>query len=269
MTASQTSPADSQPLQGQHAMITGGSRGIGAACALALAKRGSSVTLLGRTQESLENRTKELNKAYGISTSYVVCNVTEADKVSAAIESSRKQLGPITILVNNAGGTESAPFSRTTEEIWNKTLSLNLTSTFVCTRAALPDMLAKGFGRIVNVASVAGLRGYAYISAYCAAKHGVIGLTRALATELAQTGVTVNAVCPGYTDTDMTKEAVDNIVSVTGRSREEALHELESMNPQGRLIQPEEVGEAVAWLCLPSSQSVTGQALPLAGGEVM
>jgi NAD(P)-dependent dehydrogenase (short-subunit alcohol dehydrogenase family) len=158
---------------------------------------------------------------------------------------------------------------KTDETLWQQMLAVNLTGTFHCTQAALPAMLESGWGRIVNVASTAGLIGYGYVSAYCAAKHGVIGLTRSLALEVASKGVTVNAVCPGYTETDIVREAVANIVAKTGRSEEQALSELASRNPQKRLVQPQEVASAVAWLCLPGSGAMNGQALAVAGGEVM
>ena len=177
--------------------------------------------------------------------------------------------GPVAILVNNAGAAESAPFVRTSLALLRRMLEVNLIGTFLCSRAALPDMLEAGFGRIVNVASIAGLKGAAYVSAYCAAKHGVIGLTRALALETATKGITVNAVCPSYTDTDMTRAAVANIVAKTGRSAADAEMELVRKNPQGRLIRPEEVAATVLWLCAPGAEAITGQAIAVAGGEVM
>ncbi len=268
MSKSESNAEGSKPLDDCHALITGGSRGIGAACAEAIAGAGGSVTLVGRTEKTLQIRCNELRAGYGVKTSSVVCDVTDMEKIPDAVERARADLGPISILVNNAGGVQSAPFSRTTSENWEETLALNLTSTFAFTRSVLPDMLAQDFGRVVNIASTAGLRGYAYVTAYCAAKHGVIGMTRALARELARTRVTVNAVCPGFTDTDLIGQTVDTITSATGRSREEALGALKAMNPQGRLIRPGEVGDVVAWLCHPNSGSMTGLSVPVDGGEL-
>jgi NAD(P)-dependent dehydrogenase (short-subunit alcohol dehydrogenase family) len=171
--------------------------------------------------------------------------------------------------VNNAGQAESAPLAKTDLALWQRMLAVNLTGAFLCAREALPEMTARGAGRIVNVASTAGLVGYAYVAAYCAAKHGVVGLTRAAALECAKTGVTVNAVCPGYTETDLVATAVANIVAKTGKSEAEARAALVARNPQARMVQPEEVAGAVLWLCLPASSSVTGQAIAVAGGEVM
>ena len=179
------------------------------------------------------------------------------------------EFGPVSILVNNAGQAVSAPFVKTDLALWQRMLQSNLTGTFLCTQAVLPGMLAAGYGRIVNVASTAGLIGYQYVSAYCAAKHGVIGLTRSLALELAKKNITVNAVCPGYTDTEIVRAAVANISAKTGRNEDEARAELARSNPQGRLVQPQEVANAVLWLCLPGSEAVTGQAIAVAGGEVM
>src|SRR5262249_36184146 len=158
---------------------------------------------------------------------------------------------------------------KTDVALWRRMNAVNLDGTFHCTQAALPDMLAARWGRVVNVASTAGLTGYGYVTAYCASKHAVVGLTRALAVEVAAPGITVNAVCPGYTDTDMVKEAIAHIVAKTGRTADQALRELTSRNPQKRLIKPEEVATTVAWLCLPGSESITGQAIAISGGEVM
>ena len=201
--------------------------------------------------------------------SYVVLDVTDANSVQQAFAQANQQFGSIDILINNAGQASSAPFLKTTETQWQQILSVNLTGTFLCTQQALPAMLANGWGRIVNIASTAGLKAYSYVSAYCAAKHGVIGLTRALALEVAQKGVTVNAVCPGYTETDILKDAIVNIMQKTGRDEMEARAELASANPQKRLIQTEEVADAVLWLCSPASSAQNGQAIAVAGGEVM
>jgi NAD(P)-dependent dehydrogenase (short-subunit alcohol dehydrogenase family) len=251
-------------LDGRHAVVTGGGRGIGAAIADALAGAGATVTLMGRREAALQDKASALPMARA-----VVCDVTDEARVAAAFAEAARAFGPVTILVNNAGAAESAPLVRTSLELFRRMLDVNLIGTFLCSRAALPDMLEAGFGRIVNVASVAGLKGAAYVSAYCAAKHGVIGFTRALALETAKRGVTVNAVCPSYTDTDMGRRAIANIVEKTGRSAAEAEAELVRKNPQGRLIRPEEVAATVLWLCGPGAGAITGQAIAVAGGEVM
>jgi NAD(P)-dependent dehydrogenase (short-subunit alcohol dehydrogenase family) len=199
---------------------------------------------------------------------YVEADVTDPGAVKQAIVTARERFGPIHVLVNNAGQAASAPFLKTDEKLWRQLISVNVDGAFRCSQAALPDMLAAGWGRIVNVASIAGIVGQPYITAYCASKHALIGLTKALATEVAAKGVTVNAVCPGYTESDMVTEAVSNIVTKTGRTREQALTELVGRNPLKRLIKPEEVANAVAWLCLPGSEAVNGQAIVISGGEV-
>jgi NAD(P)-dependent dehydrogenase (short-subunit alcohol dehydrogenase family) len=252
-------------LAGRHALVTGGSRGIGAAIAAALCGAGASVTLAGRDPDRLAAQVREL----GERCQSVVVDVSDAEAVAAGFEQAQSAFGPVHILVNNAGAARSAPFHRTDGALWNEMLAVNLTGTYLCCRAALPGMLGAGFGRIVNVASTAGLTGYAYVTAYCAAKHGVIGLTRALALETARSAVTVNAVCPGYTDTDMTQQTVANIVAKTGKSEEQARAALTDLNPQQRLVRPEEVANAVLWLCLPGSEAVTGQSISISGGEVM
>ena len=254
------------PLGGKHAVITGASRGIGTAIAALLVKHGARVSLLGRQTDSLARAAQQLGD--GAETCVATADVADTAQVHAAFGHFRAAFGPIHILINNAGQAASAPLHKTADELWQRMLAVNLTGTFHCSRAALPDMLAQKFGRIVNVASVAGLAGAAYITAYCAAKHGVIGFTRALALEVAERNITVNAVCPGYTDTDMVRDAVQNIRKLTGRGDEEALAMLTARNPQRRLIQPVEVANAVSWLCLPGSEAITGQSISVAGGEV-
>jgi NAD(P)-dependent dehydrogenase (short-subunit alcohol dehydrogenase family) len=251
-------------LNDKHAVITGGGTGIGAAIAKALAAEGVRLTLMGRRLKPLEKTAASLRNVRAVS-----CDVTDADKVAAAFEKARAEFGLIDILVNNAGAAETAPFYQMDTRHWRRMMAVNLEGVFNCTRAVYEDMRKCGWGRIVNVASTAAVKGYAYVSAYCAAKHGVLGLTRALALEAARSGVTVNAVCPGYTDTEIVRNAVRNIAQKTGRSTDEALSELTRDNPQGRLIQPSEVADAIAWLCRPESAAITGQAIFVAGGEVM
>ena len=251
-------------LEGRHALVTGGGRGIGAAIAAALAGAGARVTLLARTEAEIAKTAASLQGG----AQAVTADVTDAAQVAKAFDQARAAAGEIAILVNNAGLAKSRSLARTDEAFWRGMLDVNLTGAYHCTRAAMPAMLAANWGRIVNVASTAGLRGYAYCTAYCAAKHGLVGLTRALALEVAKTGVTVNAVCPGYTDTGVVRDAIKNISEKTARSEAEARESLVTFNPQLRLVQPAEVANAVLWLCRPGSESMTGQSVAVAGGEV-
>lgn len=198
----------------------------------------------------------------------IVADITDSASVQKAFATARARFGPVHVLINNAGQAASAKFTDTDEALWNRIIAVNLTGTYLCTQQAIADMLASGFGRIVNIASTAGLRGGAYISAYASSKHAVIGLTRSLALEYATRNITVNAVCPGYVDTDIAKSAIANIMQKTGRSESEARATLVATNPQRRLVTPREVADTVLWLCRPGSQSVTGQSIVLAGGEV-
>jgi NAD(P)-dependent dehydrogenase (short-subunit alcohol dehydrogenase family) len=257
------------PLAGRHAVVTGGGRGIGAEVARELARLGADLTLMGRTLEPLEAVAARVHDDSGVRTTCQLVDVTDEQLVAHAFQAACEKLGPPLVLVNNAGVAGSAPFKRMDLAHWRQMLDVNATGSFVCARQVIEGMLAEGWGRIVNVASVAALRGYAYIAAYAASKHAVLGLTRSLALELASSGVTVNAVCPGYTESDMLERTVENIVSKTGRREAEARAALSQLNPQGRFVQPEEVANAVGWLCLPSSSSITGQAIVVAGGEVM
>lgn len=255
-------------LDGYHAVVTGGSRGIGAAVGISLAQAGARVTIMARSTDSLTATGNEIRRSASVDVGEVECDVTDAESVRIAFAQAVAKLGPVHILVNNAGGAESASFTETTLGAWDRMIALNLTSVFTCTSEVLPAMLAAKRGRVVNVASTAALRGYKTMSAYCAAKHGVLGLTRALALETAKHGVTVNAVCPGYTDTEIFETAVNNLVTALGKTAAEARAMLLRTNPQGRLVQPEEVAAAVTWLCSPDAAAVTGIAFPIAGGEI-
>jgi NAD(P)-dependent dehydrogenase (short-subunit alcohol dehydrogenase family) len=261
-----SSHAGTAPLAGRHAVVTGASRGIGAVIAAVLAGEGVCVSLLGRDAGNLQRVSDNLGgkrRAFPI-----VADLTDPPSVQSAFAVARSHFGPVHLLINNAGQAASAKFTDTDEALWNRLIAVNLTGTFLATRHAVPDMLAEGFGRIVNIASTAGLRGAPYISAYASSKHAVIGLTRSLALEYATRNITVNAVCPGFVDTDIVKETIANIKSKTGRSDSEALAALVATNPQRRLVEPREVADTVMWLCRPGSESVTGQNIVLAGGEV-
>lgn len=250
-----------QALTGRHALVTGGGRGIGAAIARALADAGASVTVAGRTQAPLDAVCRETGGRA------VTLDVTDAGAVAASLADLAAEAGPIDILVNNAGAAESAPFARTGEDAWQRMLAINLLAPRHCIAACLPAMIERGWGRIVTIASTAGLKGYAYTSAYTAAKHAVIGLTRALALETARKGVTVNAVCPGFADTDIVEESLRRIEEKTGRDRSAALAELTKFNPQGRLIDPAEVAAMVLHLAGDAARSITGKAIAIDGGE--
>jgi len=238
------------------ALVTGAGSGIGRAIAEALAAAGASLTLVGRDRTKLE--------AVGLG-DVEVCDVTDEASVGKLAES----VGEIDVLVNNAGAAESAPLARTSLDLWRQMLDANATGAFLLCRAFAPGMVERGDGRIVNVASTAGERGYPYVTAYCAGKHAVVGLTRALALEVAASGVTVNAVCPGWTETPLLGRTIDGIVAATGRDEDAARRALLAGNAQGRFVQPEEVASAVRWLCEPAQSAVTGRTITVAGAEVV
>lgn len=245
----------------KHVVVTGGGSGIGAAIARIFVDKKAVVTIMGRNEAKLAAKATEL----GIE--YQLADITNRNQVASAFELAVEKCGSVDVLINNAGAAKAVPFAKMSDELWDEMLNVNLTGVYNCTKAVIDGMLQRNAGRIVNVASTAALTGYAYVSAYCAAKHGVVGLTRALALEFASKGITINAVCPGFTDTAIVDQALDNIVSATGRSKDEALAELLKVNPQGRLINPEEVADTVIWLC--RQASMTGQSIAVAGGEVM
>jgi NAD(P)-dependent dehydrogenase (short-subunit alcohol dehydrogenase family) len=255
-------------LAGRHALVTGAGGGIGAAIARAFANAGARVSLAGRRRSPLTAVASDLPP--GASLVLEGFDVTDAAAIARGAQAAREAFGPVSILVNNAGEAPSASFEKTDLALWSHVVAVDLTSAFQVTREFLPELKRHGAGaRILNIASTAGLTGYAYVSAYCAAKHGLIGLTRALALELARTGVTVNAICPGFTETPLIERSVATITAKTGRDSDAARAELTKANPQGRLVKPEEVAEAALWLASPEASSMNGQAIAIAGGEVM
>ncbi len=256
-----------RPLQGQHAVVTGAGRGIGAAIAGELAGAGAAVTLMGRTRKRLEDYAGELRARYSQEFHAVTMDVTDPAAVTEAFARTRKHTGDPTILVNNAGAVETAPFIKIDLEHWRRMLDVNLTGVFMCCREVLPAMIASAGGRIVNISSTAGLHGGRYVAAYSAAKHGVIGLTRSLAMEMARHGITVNAVCPGYTKTDLVLESATQVAERLGQSVEDVMDKFKRENPHGRFIEPEEVARVVLELCLPDQAGVTGQAVVVDGSD--
>ena len=249
-------------VQGRHIVISGGGTGVGRAMAEAMAHAGAKVTILGRREGPLREVAKQ-HRFIG----WVACDVTDAAALRDALRQARGLNGPVTVAIANAGTAESVPFARMTPEQLSGLLAVNLSGTVNLWQAALPDMRAEGWGRLIAVASTAGLKGYPYVTGYCAAKHAVVGLTRALAVELGASGVTANAICPGFVETPMLERSIANIVEKTGMSAEAAAASLRRGNPQDRFIQPDEVAGAALWLCSDAAAAVNGHALALSGGE--
>jgi len=247
-------------MKGRTAVITGGGSGIGAAAARRFASQGAKVVLVGRRKDRLDAVAKEI----GTTARAIACDVAS----SSAVEAMAREVGPCDVLVNNAGIAKSAPLAKTDDALWNEILGINLTGTFLCTRAFLPGMAERGWGRVINVASIAGKAGMQYTSAYCASKHGVVGLTRAVALECARKGVTVNAVCPGWVDSEMTDTSVANISGKTKMSEAEARAFLAGQSPQNRLMTPEEIAGLILWLCSDDAAGITAQAINVDGGQL-
>ena len=257
-------------LRGRHAVVTGGGRGIGAAIATALAADGATLTLMSRSLAALERHAQALRQTHGVEAHALSVDVTDPADVQRAFAAAVARSGAVHILINNAGRSDVGLLADISLEAWEALMRVNLTGPFLCIQQVLPAMIVAGSGRIVTVASTAGLKGYAKVASYCASKHGVVGLTRALAAETARAGITVNAVCPGYTDeTEMLQAAVENVRHLTGRTADEARAILTKQSPRGTLITPEEVAHTVAWLCSPGASAITGQSIAVAAGEVM
>ena len=252
-------------LNGKTALITGGGRGIGRAIALEFARHGARVAVASRTAEQVEQVAAEI----GHGAIALVCDVANPESVARMFGELRERLGDADILVNNAGIAESATLINTTDELWHRLISINLSGTFYCTRAALPAMLKKGWGRVINVASIAGKAGAPYIAAYSASKHGVMGLTRSIALEVATAGITVNAICPGYVETEMVTRGIEQITEKTGRSAEEALDIIKKMSPQNRLATPEEVAAIALLLASDEGRGINAQGINVDGGSVL
>ena len=247
-------------LKRKHAIITGGGTGIGAAIADALNELGARITLMGRRIEPLDDKAQSLQNAQAIS-----MDVGDETSVANAFVAA----GDFDILINNAGFAQSAPLSETSLEHWQQSIAVNLTGVFLCSKIAVVTLKKKTYGRIINIASTAGIKGYAYVSAYCAAKHGVIGFTKSLAREIARSAITVNAICPGYTETTILSETIENIVQKTACSADQARKQLLADNPQQRFVQPHQIGAVAAMLCMPENDSINGQAIIVDGGETV
>jgi NAD(P)-dependent dehydrogenase (short-subunit alcohol dehydrogenase family) len=257
-------------LKNRLALVTGGGRGIGHAIARAFAQEGASIAVAARTRAQVEKAAAEIHDEFKTETAAFECDVSLFGDVERTFELAIKKFGRgPDILVNNAGIAETAPFVKTDEAMWQRHLAVNLTGTFHCTRFAIPAMLAGGWGRIINIASIAGKTGAPYISAYAASKHGVLGLTRTLALEVAAKGITVNAICPGYVDTEMTVRGIENIVALTGQSAVEAVKALERMSPQNRMVTAEEVAALALLLASEEGRGINGQAINVDGGTVL
>ena len=259
-----------RPIRGLHVVVTGGGGGLGAAIAAAFAAEGATLTLIGRTPATLEAQTGALRKTFGVEAGAETCDVADPDSVMRAFESAVRERGPVQALVNNAGYAAAGLFQDTTLDEWRRVIDVNLTGTFLCTQRVLPAMLSAGEGCVINIASTAGLRGYTRVAAYCAAKHGVVGLTRALAAETKRTGVTVNVMCPGYIeDTPMLRAAIANVARNTGTTETAAREILAKASPGGAFVTMSDVAAKAVWLCSPEAARMTGHAVTLGDGEIL